>query len=138
MKKVKIQIDYENTKTSMEIEPHQKIKYIKQNFGRMFYPVHKELKLYHKNKDISSYENMMIGNVFKNKSQIIIKATEDKIFQTPHTNRQEKSMSDNSLANINSKKPHYNFLCKCDSPFVSLYCRRCQEFECVICQEKIV
>ncbi len=136
MNKIKIQIDYENSKTSMEIEPHQKIKEIKENLGKIFYPLNKEVKLYHMNRDISNYDNMLIGKVFKNKNKISIKASNKNknLSYSVTSNRQEKSLHDSTI--ITDKK--YKISCKCGSPLVSLFCRRCEEFECVTCQNKIV
>ncbi len=124
MKKLQFQIDYENTKVSMEIEPHQKIKLIKKNFDKMFYPVHKEIRLYHKNKDISAYENMQIGDLFKNKIKIPLKASPERLLKS------EKYINVNQFEN--------KYYCKCGSSAVILFCRKCLEFECVGCQIKNV
>jgi hypothetical protein len=76
IKKIKISLEYNNNPVLLDVEPYRQIKYLKEKAGKIFYPLNYEIRLIYNNKDLLNYENMQVGEYFKNKGVISIKVVQ--------------------------------------------------------------
>ncbi len=65
--KVKTIFEYEGNEISSDVPSYKTIKYLKEIAKKLFLPIYSEVKLIYENKDISSYEQMVIGDYFYKK-----------------------------------------------------------------------
>jgi hypothetical protein len=73
IKKIKISLEYNNSPVLLDVEPYRQIKFLKEKAGKIFYPLNFDIRLIYNNRDLSSCENLQIGEYFKNKGVIYIK-----------------------------------------------------------------
>ena len=71
--KIKTNLEYQGRRVTTDIPPYKTIKYIKKLTKNLFYPINSEIRLIYQHKDITPYEQSVIGDFFKRKNQIYIK-----------------------------------------------------------------
>ena len=85
IKKVKVFIEYQGKVKITEIAPYKTISIIKDVAKELFKPINSDIKLIYNYKDISEYENEIIGDYFKKSSIIKLK------IQTQNNNNLKES-----------------------------------------------
>lgn len=151
VKKLRISLEYANNIVAVEVEPYRPIKYLKEKAAKIFYPLNFEVKLLYSNKDLSSFDNISIGDFFKNKNTIYIKVVQIiamnspqkinpkidlKVNSVPNENTKEYNNSPNFL-NVNQLGANYQdkyLLCDCTMDIIGYYCRVCNAFLCKNCR----
>ena len=126
LKKIKLNLEYEGRIITSEIPPYKSISYIKDLAKNIFYIKNKEIELIYINKDITQYENYIIGDFFKRKNPITIKVQTELINTNKSTNE--------IMKNKKYKLDKSNFFCSCGRDFIENYCRNCKNFICNICR----
>ena len=125
LKKLKINLEYEDRIIATEVPPYKTLKYIKNLAEKLFYIKNAEIQMIYLHKDITQYENYLIGDFFKRKNQISIKII-SVIINSKSTN------------NIKMKRLYIldktNFKCICNRDLIANYCRNCKEFICNSCR----
>ena len=125
LKKLKINLEYEDRVIASEIPPYKTLKYIKTLAKKLFYIKNADIQLIYMNKDITGYENYLIGDFFKRKNQISIKII-------------SLNINSKSTNNIKMKRLYIldksNFKCICNRDLIANYCRNCKEFICNSCR----
>ena len=116
---------------------------------KIIYPFKCDLKLLYANKDLTVFENMSIGEYFKNKNKVHVKiiqiiSSNSNPYSNPNSNSNSKDVKTffnkyvkeninfNRLNNSNS--PDKNILCSCSTDVISYYCRTCSLFICHVCR----
>ena len=125
--KVKTIFEYEGNEISSDVPSYKTIKYLKEIAKKLFLPIYSEVKLIYENKDISSYEQMVIGDYFYKKNEINIKV----ISKNPIINEEEKGNFQNKTDKIKLNKDYY---CSCKKELISYFCRNCKENLCDNCR----
>ncbi len=126
LKKIKLNLEYEGRIITSEIPPYKPISYIKDLAKNIFYIKNKEIELIYVNKDITQYENYIIGDFFKRKNPITIKVQ----IQLINTNKSTNEI----IKNKKYKLDKSNFFCSCGRDFIENYCRNCKDFICNLCR----
>ena len=126
IKKVKVHIEYQGKVKITEIAPYKTISIIKDVAKELFKPINSDIKLIYNYKDISEYENEIIGDYFKKSSIIKLK------IQTQNNNNLKES--NEKKKNQNNKTIKKKILCSCNRDYVSVFCRNCKEFICNLCR----
>ena len=126
LKKIKLNLEYEGRIITSEIPPYKPISYIKDLAKNIFYIKNKEIELIYVNKDITQYENYIIGDFFKRKNPITIKVQ----IQLINTNKSTIEI----IKNKKYKLDKSNFFCSCGRDFIENYCRNCKDFICNLCR----
>ena len=125
--KVKTIFEYEGNEISSDVPSYKTIKYLKELAKKLFLPIYSEVRLIYENKDISSYEQMVIGDYFYKKNEINIKV----ISKNPIINEEEKGNFQNKTDKIKLNKDYY---CSCKKELISYFCRNCKENLCDNCR----
>ena len=125
LKKLKINLEYEDRIIATEVPPYKTLKYIKNLAEKLFYIKNAEIQMIYLHKDITQYENYLIGDFFKRKNQISIKIISVIINSKSTNNIKMKRL------NILDKT---NFKCICNRDLIANYCRNCKEFICNSCR----
>ena len=125
--KVKTIFEYEGNEISSDIPSYKTIKYLKEIAKKLFLPIYSEVKLIYDNKDISSFEQMVIGDYFYKKNEINLKV----ISKNPIINEEEKGNFNNKTDKIKLNKDYY---CSCKKELISYFCRNCKENICDNCR----
>ena len=125
LKKLKINLEYEDRVLVTEVPPYKTLKYIKNIAEKLFYIKNADIQMIYLHKDISQYENYLIGDFFKRKNQISIKII-------------SLNINSKSTNNIKMKRLYIldktNFKCICNRDLIANYCRNCKEFICNSCR----
>jgi hypothetical protein len=124
IKKIRVNLEYESNNASIDVEPYRPIKYLKERASKLFYPIKFEMTLIHSNKDLTPYDNISLGEYFKNKANITVKVS---------LNLNKNKNSDSNTANI-QKVELENFDCSCHKTIIKHFCRQCNEFVCETCR----
>lgn len=130
-KKVKINLEFSGKNVSLELEPYRPIKFIKEKAAKIFYPCNFELKIIHINKDLTPFENVSIGDYFKNKNIISLKLVHIISLNSEKTN---PTLKKEHIDVLNTSGSDKLILCKCDNEIISYYCRICNVFLCRNCR----
>ena len=125
--KVKTIFEYEGNEISSDIPSYKTIKYLKEIAKKLFLPIYSEVKLIYDNKDISSFEQMVIGDYFYKKNEINLKV----ISKNPIINEEEKGNFQNKNETKQLNKDYY---CSCKKELISYFCRNCKENICDNCR----
>ena len=125
--KVKTIFEYEGNEISSDIPSYKTIKYLKEIAKKLFLPIYSEVKLIYDNKDISSFEQMVIGDYFYKKNEINLKV----ISKNPIINEEEKGNCQNKNETKQLNKDYY---CSCKKELISYFCRNCKENICDNCR----
>ena len=125
LKKLKINLEYEDRVLVTEVPPYKTLKYIKNIAEKLFYIKNADIQMIYLHKDITQYENYLIGDFFKRKNQISIKII-------------SLNINSKSTNNIKMKRLYIldktNFKCICNRDLIANYCRNCKEFICNSCR----
>jgi len=76
MHKIKVALEYTDNIVNEEVMPYKTIKFLKERVMKIFYPLNYDIKLFYMNKDLTNFENIPLGEYFKNKSNITIKVVQ--------------------------------------------------------------
>jgi len=110
IKKVKITLEYQSHSINVEIEPYRPISYIREIAKKKFYPLNYEIKLIYSNKDLTPFDTISIGELFKNKSQIFIKIVQILIIP----NKIDKLKENETLHSYGNHKQNFSINTKED------------------------
>jgi hypothetical protein len=122
IKKIRVNLEYASNNASIDVEPYRPIKYLKERASQLFYPIKFEMILLHSNKDLTSYDNISLGEYFKNKSNLTIKIT-----LNLNKNKNVESIPNNA-------QNEENYDCSCHKTKIKHFCRQCNEFVCETCR----
>ena len=120
--KVKVIFEYKGDEISSDIPSYKTIKYLKELAKKLFLPVYSEVRLIYQNKDITPFEQMIIGDYFYKKQEINLKVL------SKNSKEEEKGEEKEIL------KLKKNFICSCQKKLISGYCRNCKEYICDSCK----
>ena len=160
MNKIKIQFEYDQKTSTIEVEVYKQVSILYEKVESLFFPLNivQEGKLLtYNNKDIFQYSQNLIGEIFKNKSKIMIKVVDNikKIDIKPNLKEEKKfselfSPEDDYLqakrikvdakdsSKESSKKEKINLeilKCSCKSAEnINFYCRKCKDYLCKNCR----
>jgi hypothetical protein len=123
IKKIRVNLEYASNTAGIDVEPYRPIKYLKERASKLFYPIKFEMTLLHSNKDLTAYENVSLGEYFKNKSNITIKII-------LNLNKNKNTETNPAITN----KEVENFDCSCHQYKIKHFCRQCNEFLCESCR----
>ena len=131
--KIKTNLEYQGRKVTTDIPPYKTLKYIKELAKNLFYPINSEIRLIYQHKDITQYEQSVIGDFFKRKNQIYIKIL------TYSPQQREKLMlyeeeKKNQINKLSLSQTKGIFICSCKNDLIGNYCRNCKEFICNSCR----
>ena len=153
-----VTLEYNNSTYTITVEPYKKLSYIKQQAQNHFYPLGEEIKLIKNNKDLTKYENSLIGDIFRNqnrvhihiepmsnqlinqitpksKKRLIIDSYEH---QSKTSNQNPTSPADLLLVNPLTKSTKQStkiYICSCKCGTISYLCRNCNEYICNSCRQ---
>ena len=156
-----VTLEYNKSIYTITVEPYKKLSYLKQQARTHFYPLGEEFKLIKNNKDLTKYENSLIGDIFRNQNKIHIhiepisnrpinqitpKARKHLIINAyehqPKTNNQSvASPIDLSLISTLTKSTKQStkvYLCPCKCGMITYLCRNCNEYICNSCRQNKV
>ena len=131
--KIKTNLEYQGRRVTTDIPPYKTIKYIKELAKNLFYPINSEIRLIYQHKDITQYEQNIIGDFFKRKNQIYIKIL------TYSPQQRERAMiyeeeKKNQINKLSLSQSKGIFICSCKNDLIGNYCRNCKEFICNSCR----
>ena len=89
---------------------------------KLFLLVYSEVRLIYQKKDITPFEQMIIGDYFYKKQEINLKVL------SKNSKEEEKGEEKEIL------KLKKNFICSCQKKLISGYCRKCKEYICDSCK----
>lgn len=153
-----VTLEYNNSTYTITVEPYKKLSYIKQQAQNHFYPLGEEIKLIKNNKDLTKYENNLIGDIFRNqnrvhihiepmsnqlinqitpksKKRLIIDSYEH---QSKTSNQNPTSPADLLLVNPLTKSTKQStkiYICSCKCGTINYLCRNCNEYICNSCRQ---
>lgn len=153
-----VTLEYNNSTYTITVEPYKKLSYIKQQAQNHFYPLGEEIKLIKNNKDLTKYENSLIGDIFRNqnrvhihiepmsnqlinqitpksKKRLIIDSYEH---QSKTSNQNPTSPADLLLVNPLTKSTKQStkiYICSCKCGTINYLCRNCNEYICNSCRQ---
>ena len=130
--KIKINLEYQGRKISTDVPPYKTIKYIKDLAKNLFYPINFEIRLIYQHKDITPYEQSIIGDFFKRKNQVYIKIITYSQKDKEHIDIHEEEKK-NPINKLTASKKGI-FICSCKNDLVGNYCRNCKDFICNSCR----
>ena len=131
--KIKTNLEYQGRKVTTDIPPYKTIKYIKELAKNLFYPINSEIRLIYQHKDITPYEQSVIGDFFKRKNQIYIKILTYAPQQKERTLKYEEEKK-NQINKLSLSQSKGIFICSCKNDLIGNYCRNCKEFICNSCR----
>ena len=131
--KIKTNLEYQGRKVTTDIPPYKTIKYIKELAKNLFYPINSEIRLIYQHKDITPYEQSVIGDFFKRKNQIYIKILTYAPQQKERTLKYEEEKK-NQINKLSLSQSKGVFICSCKNDLIGNYCRNCKEFICNSCR----
>jgi hypothetical protein len=129
-KKIKITLYYESKGVNIDVEPYKPLKFLKQRAAQIFYPLNFEVKISYCNKDLTQYDDVKIGEYFKNKSNITVK-----VYQIIPETKEYRQNSPSQKGSPKQDKPEY--ICQCRKGLITNYCRECNEFHCKNCRANV-
>lgn len=161
MKKAKIQLEYNTQIVNIDLEHYKTLGHIKDKAKQVFYPLSFDNKcLLMSNKDLSAFDNHLIGDYFKGKNFIHLKIGEkqkpkESLTFNPNASIEDKKkyedlfdpeddvlvsrkikISKNGTQEKSRQKLDENSLCECKNDVISYYCRKCKEYLCKSCRIK--
>ena len=125
LKKIKVNLEYEGRIISSQVPPYKTLNYIKELAKNVFYLTNSEIQMIYSHKDITQFDNYIIGDFFKRKNPISIKIN-TLIINSKSTNDIRKKRK--------YKLDKANFLCSCNRDLIANYCRNCKMFICNSCR----
>ncbi len=125
LKKIKVNLEYEGRIISSQVPPYKTLNYIKELAKNVFYLTNSEIQMIYSHKDITQFDNYIIGDFFKRKNPISIKIN-TLIINSKSTNDIRKKRK--------YKLDKANFLCTCNRDLIANYCRNCKMFICNSCR----
>jgi len=133
LENLKINFEYNGTDITLDVPPYKNIKYLKELIKKKFHPKNLEIiQLFYQNKNISKNEDLILGDVFKNKILINIKVVEniEKIIIPASINIQSENIKPVKLT---EEEKNY-FKCGCTEKLINNYCRKCKQLICNSCR----
>jgi hypothetical protein len=144
MKSYKVKIENGIDKSIINVEPHKKFKFIKQTIDKVFPPIYKGARIYYFNRDISHEENTDVANIFKSNYQVSLKIVSDHFDQLENSDNLDSyhdlpnlTPSTNKKSKFNKKNVFFGAACNCGSLLVAIFCRKCNEYECLDCKREV-
>ena len=125
LKKIKVNLEYEGRIISSQVPPYKTLNYLKELAKNVFYLTNSEIQMIYSHKDITQFDNYIIGDFFKRKNPISIKIN-TLIINSKSTNDIRKKRK--------YKLDKANFLCSCNRDLIANYCRNCKMFICNSCR----
>ena len=125
LKKIKVNLEYEGRIISSQVPPYKTLNYLKELAKNVFYLTNSEIQMIYSHKDITQFDNYIIGDFFKRKNPISIKIN-TLIINSKSTNdirKKRKYKLDKAI-----------FLCSCNRDLIANYCRNCKMFICNSCR----
>lgn len=153
-----VTLEYNNSTYTITVEPYKKLSYIKQQAQNHFYPLGEEIKLIKNNKDLTKYENSLIGDIFRNQNKVHIhiepitnqlinqispksrkRLIIDSYEHQSQTNNQNPTSPINlTLVNSSTKSTKQStkiYICSCKCGTINYLCRNCNEYICNSCRQ---
>lgn len=133
LENLKINFEYNGTDITLDVPPYKNIKYLKELIKKKFHPKNLEIiQLFYQNKNISKNEDLILGDVFKNKFLINIKVVEniEKIKIPASINIQSENIKPIKLT---EEEKNY-FKCGCTEKLINNFCRKCKQLICNSCR----
>ena len=125
LKKIKVNLEYEGRIISSQVPPYKTLNYLKELAKNVFYLTNSEIQMIYSHKDITQFDNYIIGDFFKRKNPISIKIN-TLIINSKSTNDIRKKRK--------YKLDKANYLCSCNRDLIANYCRNCKMFICNSCR----
>ncbi|MCQ2817960.1 MAG: B-box zinc finger protein [archaeon] len=135
---INLVIEYNNQKVNQSVLPYYTISDLKKRIKNLFFPIPKSFVLTYKNKIIGGNEDQKIGEIFSNKSIVMLKVLPHS--KLPMINSKSIDLSKLELKlkkkRALSKNTSMIQSCKnCENNYkISFYCRKCEEFVCDFCR----
>ena len=131
--KIRTNLEFQGRKITTEIPPYKTLKYVKELAKNLFYPINSDIKLVYQHKDITPFENSVIGDFFKRKNQIFIKILPYYQNDKEKYIEEEKKFYNNINKSVTNQSKQI-FICSCKNDIIGNYCRNCKDFICNICR----
>jgi len=124
MEKIKVSMEYNSQRVNEEVPPYKPLKYLKEIASKKFHPIKLKINLTYNGRNISKYENVIIGEFFKNQKNVLIKIEDINNLENNNSMIEEKKVN---------KKNKYS--CdECGNYTISDYCREDSLFLCNHCR----
>ncbi len=146
-RRMKINLEYDSNIVPVSIEPYQTIRHLKEVIMKLFYPMNFVPRLFFLTKDISDEEDIIVGDMFKNKSSVTVlirepnpvldkKESMKKTSQSERSERDKRSTFNDSKLKASGSKVFQKNECSCSQSICNSYCFSCQRFYCKMCKAK--
>ena len=130
---LKINVEYNGTISSLYVPPYKKVKYLKELIKKT-HPKNFDVdRLIYQRKNISQNEELVLGEIFKNKLSINVKIVERKQHIKNSISMDIESKIIDPPINLTKEEEKY-FKCKCNQNLVNSYCRNCKKLLCNSCR----